>query len=65
VRALLEDALLRQEGEVRDYDVEHLFERIGWRSMRLNADVMPRLDRADLILGRHQPRDQIRLWPRS
>jgi two-component system CheB/CheR fusion protein len=50
VRALLEDALLRQEGEVRDYDVEHLFERIGWRSMRLNADVMPRLDRADLIL---------------
>jgi two-component system CheB/CheR fusion protein len=50
VRALLEDALLRQEGEVRDYDVEHLFERIGWRSMRLNADVMPRLGRADLIL---------------
>ncbi|HSL84370.1 MAG TPA: CheR family methyltransferase, partial [Thermoanaerobaculia bacterium] len=50
VRALLEEAPLRQEGEVRDYDVEHLFERIGWRSMRLNADVMPRTGRADLIL---------------
>ncbi len=50
VRALLEEALLRQEGEVRDYDVEHLFERIGWRSMRLNADVMPRTGRPDLIL---------------
>ena len=50
VRALLEEAPLRQEREVRDYDVEHLFERIGWRSMRLNADVMPRTGRPDLIL---------------
>ena len=50
VRALLEEAPLRQEREVRDYAVEHLFERIGWRSMRLNADVMPRTGRADLIL---------------
>jgi two-component system CheB/CheR fusion protein len=50
VRALLEEAPLREEREVRDYDVEHLFERIGWRSMRLNADVMPRTGRADLIL---------------
>jgi two-component system CheB/CheR fusion protein len=50
VRALLEEAPLRREREVRDYDVEHLFERIGWRSMRLNADVMPRTGRADLIL---------------
>jgi two-component system, chemotaxis family, CheB/CheR fusion protein len=50
VRALLEEAPLRENREVRDYDVEHLFERIGWRSMRLNADVMPRTGRADLIL---------------
>jgi two-component system CheB/CheR fusion protein len=50
VRSLLEEAPLRAEREVRDYDVDHLFERIGWRSMRLNADVMPRTGRADLIL---------------
>jgi two-component system, chemotaxis family, CheB/CheR fusion protein len=50
VRALLEEAPLRQEREVRDYAVDHLFENIGWRSMRLNADVMPRTGRADMIL---------------
>ncbi|HVS03938.1 MAG TPA: CheR family methyltransferase [Thermoanaerobaculia bacterium] len=50
VRALLEEAPLREEREVRDYDVEHVFENIGWRSMRLNADVMPRKGRPDLIL---------------
>jgi two-component system, chemotaxis family, CheB/CheR fusion protein len=50
VRALLEEAPTRGEREVRDYEVEHLFERIGWRSMRLNADVMPRNGRPDLIL---------------
>ncbi|HVS13632.1 MAG TPA: chemotaxis protein CheB [Thermoanaerobaculia bacterium] len=50
VRALLEEAPLREEREVRDYAVEHIFERIGWRSMKLNADVMPRTGRADLIL---------------
>jgi two-component system, chemotaxis family, CheB/CheR fusion protein len=50
VRALLEEAPLRQEREVRDYAVDHLFEKIGWRSMRLNADVMPRSGRADMIL---------------
>ncbi|HVT58378.1 MAG TPA: chemotaxis protein CheB [Thermoanaerobaculia bacterium] len=49
VRALLEEAL-RREREIRDYDVDHLFERIGWRSMRLNADVMARNGRPDLIL---------------
>ncbi len=50
VRSLLEEATLHQEREVRDYEVEHLFERIGWRSMRLNADVMPRSGRPDLVL---------------
>jgi two-component system, chemotaxis family, CheB/CheR fusion protein len=50
VRVLLEEASAGQEREVRDYEVEHLFERIGWRSMRLNADVMPRTGRPDLIL---------------
>ena len=50
VRALLEEAPLRQQREVRDYEVEHVFERIGWRSMKLNADVMQRAGRSDLIL---------------
>jgi two-component system, chemotaxis family, CheB/CheR fusion protein len=50
VRSLLEEAPLREDRAIRDYDVEHMFERIGWRSMRLNADVMPRSGRADLIL---------------
>ncbi len=49
VRALLEEALLRGR-EIRDYDVDHLFEQIGWRSMRLNAQVMARDGRPDLIL---------------
>ncbi len=49
VRALLEKALLRGR-EIRDYDVEHEFERIGWRSMRLNAQMMPRGGSSDLIL---------------
>ena len=49
VRALLEEALLRGR-EIRDYDIDHVFERIGWRSMRLNAQVMPRDGHSDLIL---------------
>jgi two-component system, chemotaxis family, CheB/CheR fusion protein len=49
VRSLLEEALLRGR-EIRDYDVDHVFESIGWRSMRLNAQVMARNGRADLIL---------------
>jgi two-component system, chemotaxis family, CheB/CheR fusion protein len=49
VRALLEEALLRGR-EIRDYDVDHVFETIGWRSMRLNAQVMARNGRPDLIL---------------
>ncbi|HEX5759148.1 MAG TPA: chemotaxis protein CheB [Thermoanaerobaculia bacterium] len=49
VRALLEEALLRGR-EIRDYDVDHVFERIGWRSMRLNAQVMAGKGRPDLIL---------------
>ncbi|MFP3941093.1 MAG: CheR family methyltransferase [Thermoanaerobaculia bacterium] len=50
VQALLEEAPLHGARGIRDYDVEHLFKRIGWRSMRLNADVMSRAGRADLIL---------------
>ena len=50
VRALLQEASSGQEREVRDYEVEHQFERIGWRSMRLNADVMSSTSRPDLIL---------------
>ncbi|MEO8505597.1 MAG: CheR family methyltransferase [Acidobacteriota bacterium] len=49
VRHLLEETLLGRT-EIRDYDVEHEFEKIGWRSMRLNADVMSRDGRGDLIL---------------
>jgi len=49
VRALLDEALLRGR-EIRDYDVDHVFETIGWRSMRLNAQVMPGNGRPDLIL---------------
>ena len=49
VRALLEEALLRGR-EIRDYDVDHVFEKIGWRSMRLNAQVMPGNGHPDLIL---------------
>lgn len=49
VRSLLEEALLKGR-EIRDYDVDHVFETIGWRSMRLNAQVMARNGRPDLIL---------------
>lgn len=42
--------LLPKERAVRNYDVEHVFDTIGWRTMRLNADWMKRTDRPDLIL---------------
>ena len=49
LRALLEDALLEGR-EIRDYGVDHEFEEIGWRSMRLNAQMMPRDGHSDLAL---------------
>ncbi len=49
LRALLEEVLLEGR-EIRDYDVDHVFEKIGWRSMRLNAQVMPRDGHSDLVL---------------
>ena len=49
LRVLL-DELLDTRGEIRDYDVEHTFEGIGWRFMRLNASVMTRAERPSLIL---------------
>jgi two-component system, chemotaxis family, CheB/CheR fusion protein len=39
LRDLLEK-VLPEAREVRSYDVEHVFERIGWRFMRLNARAM-------------------------
>jgi two-component system, chemotaxis family, CheB/CheR fusion protein len=49
LRALL-DELVETGSEVRDFDVEHTFETIGWRLIRLNASVMARPDRPSLIL---------------
>lgn len=48
LRGLLE--VLPKERAVRNYDVEHVFDTIGWRTMRLNADLMKRTGRPDLIL---------------
>lgn len=48
LRHLLE--VLPAEQAVRNYDVEHVFDSIGWRAMRLNADLMKRANRANLIL---------------
>jgi two-component system, chemotaxis family, CheB/CheR fusion protein len=48
LRSLLE--LVHKEGAVRNYDVEHVFDTIGWRTMRVNADVMVRAARPDLLL---------------
>lgn len=48
LRGLLE--VLPKERAVRNYDVEHVFETIGWRTMRINADLMKRTSRPDLIL---------------
>jgi two-component system CheB/CheR fusion protein len=50
VRTLLDEVVKVMGREVRDYGVDHVFGRIGWRSLRLNAQVMPRDDRPDLIL---------------
>lgn len=49
LRSLL-DEVVAGGREVRDHDLDHAFERIGWRSLRLNADMMTRNDRPDLIL---------------
>ncbi|BAU49339.1 chemotaxis protein CheY [Sulfurifustis variabilis] len=48
LRHLLE--ALPAERAVRSYDVEHVFDSIGWRAMRLNADLMKRASQPDLIL---------------
>ncbi len=48
LRRLLE--ALPAERAVRNYDVEHVFETIGWRTMRINADLMARTSQPDLIL---------------
>ncbi|QKT03566.1 PAS domain-containing protein [Ectothiorhodospiraceae bacterium 2226] len=48
LRGLLE--ALPTERSVRNYDVEHVFDTIGWRTMRLNADVMARSGQPDLLL---------------
>lgn len=48
LRRLLE--ALPTERAVRNYDVEHVFQTIGWRTMRINADLMKRTNRPDLIL---------------
>lgn len=44
------DEVLPSEREVRNYDLEHTFEDIGWRVMRLNANAMKREGRTALIL---------------
>ena len=49
LRSMLDDILPR-EGAIRDYDVEHGFENIGWRVMSLNGSIMKRADLPDLIL---------------
>ncbi len=49
LRALLGEVVAGKK-EIRDYDLDHAFERIGWRSLRLNADTMTRNGRPDLIL---------------
>jgi two-component system CheB/CheR fusion protein len=49
LRSLLDEVVAGRK-EIRDYDLDHAFERIGWRSLRLNADMMTRNGRPDLIL---------------
>ncbi|MBI2565679.1 MAG: response regulator [Candidatus Schekmanbacteria bacterium] len=49
LRRLLEEILPR-ERDLRGYDVEHAFESIGWRAMRINGHMMKRVGQADLIL---------------
>lgn len=43
------DALPTQR-TVRNHDLEHVFDTIGWRTMRLNADVMARTSQPTLVL---------------
>lgn len=42
--------VLPTQRTVRNYDVEHVFDSIGWRTMRLNADVMARTSQPNLLL---------------
>ncbi|HUH03785.1 MAG TPA: ATP-binding protein [Kofleriaceae bacterium] len=49
LRTLLE-TILPKDREVRNYDLEHVFEVLGWRALRLNATVMSASDRTDLLL---------------
>jgi two-component system, chemotaxis family, CheB/CheR fusion protein len=49
LRSLLEE-ILASDTQFQDFEVEHEFEQIGRKLMRLNARKMPRLDNTQMIL---------------
>lgn len=49
LRSLLED-ILASNTQFHDFEVEHEFEQIGHKIMRLNARKMPRIDNTQMIL---------------
>jgi two-component system CheB/CheR fusion protein len=49
LRSLLEE-ILASDTQFQDFEVEHEFEQIGRKVMRLNARKMPRLDNTQMIL---------------
>ncbi|MBD2415762.1 ATPase [Nostoc calcicola FACHB-389] len=49
LRSLLEEILINNS-QIQDFEVEHNFEEIGHKIMRLNARKMPKIDDTQLIL---------------
>ncbi|MDZ8029474.1 MAG: chemotaxis protein CheB [Nostoc sp. DedQUE11] len=61
LRSLLEEILINNS-QIQDFEVEHNFEEIGQKIMRLNARKMPKIDDAQLILLAIEDITQIKHW---
>jgi len=61
LRSLLEE-ILTNKSQIQDFEVEHNFELIGQKTMRLNGRIMPKIDDAQLILLAIEDITQFKLW---
>ncbi|MFN6515830.1 MAG: chemotaxis protein CheB [Nostoc sp. CreGUA01] len=61
LRSLLEDTLTNNS-QIQDFEVEHNFELIGQKIMRLNIRKMPKIEESQLILLAIEDITQIKQW---
>ncbi|MBD2677440.1 MULTISPECIES: chemotaxis protein CheB [Nostoc] len=61
LRSLLEE-ILTNKSQIQDFEVEHNFELIGQKTMRLNGRKMPEIDGTQLILLAIEDITQFKQW---